>query len=146
MRDHGKPNRLLLNDGSLRFRDATDASGAATAQNTFYSTFIDLDSDGWPELVVAQNTGQVELLRNRAGRFEPVPLDTGYGFWMGIAVGISKVTTPIFMGIIFFVVIAPIGLFMRLVRRNPVKHKPRNGSYWTDHAAEDERGTMTNQF
>ena len=66
--------------------------------------------------------------------------------WMGMALGISKVTTPIFMGIIFFVVIAPIGFIMRIVGRNPVKHDARNGSYWTDHAAEDERGAMTNQF
>ena len=81
-----------------------------------------------------------------AGAAFPSRLGPVQRTWMAIALGISKVTTPIFMGIIFFVVIAPIGLFMRLVRRNPVKHKPRNGSYWTDHAAEDERGTMTNQF
>jgi len=85
--DHAKGNRLLLNDGALHFRDVTDEV-TASKQNTFTSAFVDLDADGLPDLVVAQNTGQAEILRNRgAGQFESVPVDTGYGFWMGVAVG-----------------------------------------------------------
>jgi hypothetical protein len=49
---------------------------------------VDLDGDRLQDLVVAQNTGQVEILRNLGdGSFEPVPVPSGYGFWMGIAVG-----------------------------------------------------------
>jgi len=84
---HAKANRLLRNDGGLRFSDVTDEV-TASKQNTFTSAFVDLDGDGLPDLVVAQNTGEVELLRNRGGgSFERIPLDTGYGFWMGVAVG-----------------------------------------------------------
>jgi len=85
--DHAKANRLLRNDGDLRFTDVTTPV-TRTRQNTFTSAFVDLDRDGLPDLVVAQNTGEVEILRNRGGfEFERVDVPSGYGFWMGVAVG-----------------------------------------------------------
>jgi hypothetical protein len=84
---HAKHNRLLRNDGGLHFTDVTTPA-SATKQNTFTSLFVDLDSDGYQDLVVAQNTGQVEILRNaHDGGFAAVPFDSGYGFWMGVAAG-----------------------------------------------------------
>ena len=84
---HAKANRLLRNEGGLRFVDATSPA-LATQQNTFTSLFVDLDGDGFQDLVVAQNTGQVELLRNtRDGGFDRIHFDSGYGFWMGVAAG-----------------------------------------------------------
>jgi hypothetical protein len=65
--------------------------------------------------------------------------------WMGLAEAISKVTTPIFMGIVFFIVIAPVGLLMRLFGRNPISHRAVNQSYWATRT-EGTRGNMTNQF
>jgi hypothetical protein len=85
--EHAKANRLLRNDGDLRFTDVTTAV-TASKQNTFTSLFVDLDGDRYQDLVVAQNTGQVELLRNRRdGSFESMPSPSGYGFWMGVAAG-----------------------------------------------------------
>jgi len=85
---HAKMNRLLRNRGDDTFEDVTDEMGVAGAANSFCAVFTDLDQDGWQDLVVAQNTWQVEIFRNLAGeRFEPVPVQTGYGFWMGIGVG-----------------------------------------------------------
>ena len=49
--------------------------------------------------------------------------------WMGLAKAISKVTTPVFMGVVFFVVVTPIGLVMRLFRRRPLVHPERDGSF-----------------
>jgi hypothetical protein len=84
---HAKPNHLLRNDGNLVFTDVTDAV-TASRQNTFTSLFVDLDADGFQDLVVAQNTGEAEILRNRGdGSFERTPVSTGYGFWMGVATG-----------------------------------------------------------
>ena len=86
--DHAKANRLLLNNGDLTFTDITATSNTAGSQNTFLSVFVDLDNDGWQDLALAQNTGQVELLRNNGDlTFTPMPLDSGFGFWMGVAVG-----------------------------------------------------------
>ncbi|MGB8221622.1 MAG: CRTAC1 family protein [Polyangiales bacterium] len=85
---HAKTNRMLLNNGDLTFTDITQESGTASKQNTFFSVFVDLDSDGWQDLVVAQNTGEVEMFRNLKDRtFQPVATNTGRGFWMGLAVG-----------------------------------------------------------
>lgn len=84
---HAKENRLLRNDGGLRFTDVT-TKVTASKQNTFTSLFVDLDGDRYQDLVVAQNTGQVEILRNlRDGGFAAVPFESGYGFWMGVAAG-----------------------------------------------------------
>lgn len=85
--EHAKANRLLRNDGNLHFTDITTPV-TASKQNTFTSIFVDLDGDRYQDLVIAQNTGQVEILRNlRDGRFEAVPFASGYGFWMGVAAG-----------------------------------------------------------
>jgi len=85
--DHAKGNRLLRNDGGLRFTDVTTPV-TASKQNTFTSAFVDLDDDGLQDLVIAQNTGRVEILRNAGGSaFEAIDAPTGYGFWMGVAVG-----------------------------------------------------------
>lgn len=84
---HAKRNVLLRNDGAAGFVDVTDET-SASKQNTFTSLFVDLDGDRLQDLVVAQNTGEVEILHNLGGaRFERAPVHTGYGFWMGIAVG-----------------------------------------------------------
>lgn len=85
---HAKPNRMLLNNGDLTFTDITESSGTASKQNTFLSVFVDLDSDGWQDLVVSQNTGAVEIFRNMKDRtFQPMPAPSVFGFWMGLAVG-----------------------------------------------------------
>ena len=64
--------------------------------------------------------------------------------WMGLALLISKVTTPIFLAIVYFLAVAPIGLGMRLLGKDPLRHKPEDGSFWLSRSS--ERGTMSNQF
>ena len=85
---HAKKNVLLRNNGDLTFTDITQESGTASKQNTFTSAFIDLDGDGQQDLVLSQNTGEVEIFRNiGGGKFDGVPASTGYGFWMGLGAG-----------------------------------------------------------
>ena len=85
---HAKTNILLRNDGGFNFVDITESSGTASLQNTFLASFIDLDSDKRLDLVVAQNTGQVEIFRNLGdNKFESRAVKTGWGFWMGLAAG-----------------------------------------------------------
>ena len=86
--DHAKTNRLLANNGDLTFTDITDISGTQGKNNTFCAAFVDLNTDGWQDLVVAQNTGEIEIFRNlKGGTFQEVPTRSGYGFWMGLGVG-----------------------------------------------------------
>jgi hypothetical protein len=85
---HAKKNRLLLNKGDLTFTDITASSGTASKQNTFTSAFADLDGDRRQDLIVSQNTGEIEMFRNLGGgKFEAMPTSSGYGFWMGLVVG-----------------------------------------------------------
>ena len=87
-RDHAKPNRLLLNQGGLNFKDITRSSGTEGLNNTFFSTFVDLDNDDYLDLVLVQNTGEVEIFENRKNRtFTRRGFASGYGVWMGLAVG-----------------------------------------------------------
>ena len=64
--------------------------------------------------------------------------------WMGMAHAISKVTTPIFMGVVYFLVITPIGLVRRAAGGNPLRaHQGDSG--WVDRAGEPH-GDLTRQF
>jgi hypothetical protein len=47
---------------------------------------------------------------------------------MKLAHALSKVTTPIFMGIVYFVVLTPIGFIRRSFGGNPLVHKAENES------------------
>jgi hypothetical protein len=69
--------------------------------------------------------------------------------WMAMARGISKITTPVFMGIVYFLVLTPIGILRRTLGRNPVVHEARDGSYWiarTDAEGDIRRKRMERQF
>ena len=72
-----------------------------------------------------------------------VPVERG---WMAFAHAVSKVTTPIVMGVVYFIVVAPIGVLMRLVGHHPLRHGAE-GSRWVSRSAEGAgRGGMTRQF
>lgn len=55
-----------------------------------------------------------------------------YIVWMKLAFILSWFNTRLLLGIIFYFVFAPVGLFMRLFRRDPLEIKPQrqNSSYW----------------
>lgn len=59
------------------------------------------------------------------GRLGPV-----YRVWMRGAHAISKVTTPLFLGIVYLLVLTPAGLLMRGLGRNPLRHEESDGGYW----------------
>lgn len=74
------------------------------------------------------------------------PIERG---WMAFAHTLSKVTTPILMGIVYFVVLAPIGFLRRAAGGNPLVHKPDDGSYWITRpsvAPTDRQRRMERQF
>ncbi len=94
---------------------------------------------------VAMVAGGIGGVMLAAGIAIPTKLGPVERAWMGMAHAISKVTTPIVMGIVYYVVVAPIGLVMRLLGRNPVVHAPRGGSYWVDRG-NTASGDMRRQF
>jgi hypothetical protein len=52
--------------------------------------------------------------------------------WMRFAASLSRVTTPIFMGIVYYLVITPVGLLRRAFGSNPLE-SGEEGSVWKDH-------------
>jgi hypothetical protein len=50
--------------------------------------------------------------------------------WMGLAHAISKVTTPIFMGVVYFVVFTPAGLIRRTFGARVLEHEDGSGTAW----------------
>lgn len=75
------------------------------------------------------------------GRLGPV-----YRSWMKLALLISKVTTPVFMGVIFLLVLTPAGLLARLVGHRPLSRGRDAPSFWLSRRPEAERSGMDHQF
>lgn len=65
--------------------------------------------------------------------------------WMGLAMLLSRVTTPILMGVIYFLVITPIGVLQRRFGKDPLANGPdEKGSYWQD--ADSPGSDLKRQF
>jgi hypothetical protein len=74
----------------------------------------------------------------------PGKLGPVYRAWMGFAHALSKVTTPIFMGVVYFLVITPIAIIRRTLGGNPLRaHRGATG--WVDRQ-QAPRGDLTRQF
>ena len=65
--------------------------------------------------------------------------------WMSLAHAISKVTTPIFMGVVYFVVLSPISFMMRIAGKNPLR-APQGSTYWRTRAEGKRRSNLLRQF
>ncbi len=65
-----------------------------------------------------------------------------------IALPIGFVLTNILMAIIYFIILTPIGLIFRLIRRDPLQRKfdPRSKTYWAPHRSCDSLKRYFNQF
>jgi len=64
--------------------------------------------------------------------------------WMALAQLLSRITTPVFMAVLYLVVLTPVGMLMRLFARNPVL-RPRTGqSGWIQRA--ETRSDLEHQF
>ena len=79
---------------------------------------------------VAPGPAALGTLLVLAGLAVPARLGPVHGAWMGLATALSKITTPIFLGIAYFGVIAPVGLLRRLVGRNSLVRPPSQPSFW----------------
>lgn len=81
-----------------------------------------------------------------AGLLIPGRLGPAYRGWMGFALVLSKVTTPIVMGAIYFLVFTPMGLIRRALGRNALV-RAQSGSYWiTRDPGTARRSDLNRQF
>lgn len=67
--------------------------------------------------------------------------------WMALASAISRVTTPVLMGVIYFFIVTPTGWIRRLVGDSRLTPRRDAVSFWVDRPAEARRRTdMERQF
>lgn len=94
----GDPDFLYRNNGDGTFSDVTKAAGVADAKLYFgfQAVFEDFDNDGWPDLLVANDSNPNYLYRNlKNGTFEEIGIQAGIALSgdgkemssMGVAVG-----------------------------------------------------------
>jgi enediyne biosynthesis protein E4 len=95
----GEPDHLFHNNGDGTLTDVSVKAGVADAVNRYYGltpVFVDVNNDGKPDLVVANDSTLSYLYLNRGdGTFEDASFATGFGLnedgreaaAMGVAVG-----------------------------------------------------------
>lgn len=84
-----------------------------------------------------------------AGLVAPSRLGPVERAWMGLAKAISKVTTPVFMGIIYFVVLTPTGLLRRALAKKTLSPPRSAKTFWVERKPMDPeaaRRRMERQF
>ena len=81
-----------------------------------------------------------------AGLIIPAHLGPVERAWMRLAHLISKVTTPIVMGVMYLLVLTPVGLLRRLFGGNPMVHVARGAIYWHPRPEGRRAGNLTRQF
>ena len=65
-----------------------------------------------------------------AGIAVPTRLGPVERAWMQLAHAVSRVTTPVVMGILYLLVLTPVGILRRALSRNPLVHREVDSSYW----------------
>ena len=87
---YGGSSLLMINNGDNTFTDKTAEYGLTYVHNTFCAVFVDIDNDGYLDLVVAHDTGEVRTYKNEGGQsftMKSNPTTGKYAYPMGIAVG-----------------------------------------------------------
>ena len=90
--------------------------------------------------------GSLGVVLCLAGLAIPTLLGPVERAWMKLAHVISKVTTPIVMGLMYLLVLTPIGYLKRWFAGNPMVHEAKADSYWISRAAGKRAGDLTRQF
>ncbi|NEP05424.1 MULTISPECIES: SxtJ family membrane protein [Okeania] len=53
----------------------------------------------------------------------PPTLGPVYKFWMRVGIFLSKIMTPLWMGLVFYLVVMPMGLIMRMFKKDPMERQ-----------------------
>lgn len=93
-------------------------------------------------LVVAAAFALIAVVR-------PALLATPNRLWMKLGLLLGKIVSPIALGILFYAVLTPLGVLMRLTGKDPLRLKrdASAASYWIPREPPGPPpGSMTNQF
>lgn len=88
--------------------------------------------------------GSLGAMLALAGLIIPRRLGPVEQAWMAMAQAISKVTTPVLMSVIYFLVLTPSGWLVRAFGHHPLRRQDDGGSYWVDRSSPG--GDLERQF
>lgn len=81
-----------------------------------------------------------------AGLVVPTRLGPVRRSWMRMGRALSRVTTPLFLGVLYFGVLTPIGVLRRVAGSNPMVHEAEEGSYWRTRPQERRQSDLRRQY
>jgi hypothetical protein len=81
-----------------------------------------------------------------AGLVAPARLGPLHRAWMRLALAISRVTTPIFMGVVYFLILTPLGVAMRLLGRHPLARERSASTFWVSRPEGERKSDLKRQF
>ena len=65
--------------------------------------------------------------------------------WIKFGIFLGKIMTPIVMGLIFFLVVTPTSIILKIIGKDVLKHKKnKSETYWL--TKEEAKSTMKDQF
>jgi hypothetical protein len=76
----------------------------------------------------------------------PVRLEPVYRAWMGLALAISKVTTPIVMALLWYLVLTPAGFLVRRFGHRPLVAPRGADTYWRPRPAGQRQSALDHQY
>ena len=91
------------------------------------------------------NAGSAAIIAGLVGSFLlvvgltiPQLLSSIYPAWMALALVLGTVMTAVLLTLVFYLVVSPIGLLMRLAGKDPMNRKPdpTRATYWIDRTPE----------
>jgi uncharacterized membrane protein len=71
------------------------------------------------------------------------------GRWMRVGSALSRVTTPVFLTVLYLLVFTPMAWMRRMLGRSPIVRAPASATYWVRREArpaEELRESMERQF
>ena len=90
--------------------------------------------------------GAVGALLAAFGWLAPVRLTAARRGWMGLARALSRVTTPLFLGAVYFGLLTPLGVLMRLFGHRPLGRPRAAATFWADRDPAARRSDLRRQF
>jgi len=118
--DHAIPE---LDRKGLREFGLTTGAAVAVLFGLFFPWLLELDRPAWPWVITAA-LWSLALIH-------PPWLRWIYRAWMRIGLLANRVMTPLILGIVFFAMISPIALFLRIRGKDPLRRAfdPETKSY-----------------
>lgn len=100
-------------------------------------------------VIVADILASISCVAFLAGLLVPTHLGPVERAWMGFGHALSRITTPLFLGIVYFGIVTPMGWIRRRIGSDPIRRDPNASTYWIDRprmTADARRGSFEHLY